>query len=83
MDCWMMGDWGSWGSGHGILGMVMMLLFWALIIAGVVLVVRWLFNQGAQKSSQPDESAREILEKRYARGDIDREQLEAMKRDLQ
>lgn len=79
MQGWMMGD---WGPGHGILGMIIMLLFWVLIIVGIVMVVRWLVDQGARKSQQTDESALEILEKRYARGELDKEKFEAMKRDL-
>lgn len=49
---------------------------------GIRLVVRWLLNQGTQKPSQTEESALEILEKRYARGEIDKETFDAMKRDL-
>ena len=82
MHGWMMSDWGSWGPGHGVFGMLLMMLFWVLIIVGVVLVVRWLLNQGTQKPSQTEESAREILEKRYARGEIDKETFDAMKQDL-
>ena len=82
MHGWMMGDWGAWGPGHGILGMVIMLLFWVLIIVGIVLVVRWLLNQGGQKPPQTDASALEILEKRYAQGEIDKEKFDAMKQDL-
>ena len=80
MHGWMMGDWGSWG--YGMFGMVLMLLFWALIIVGIVLVVRWLFNRGGRESPGTDDSALEILEKRYARGEIDKETFDAMRKDL-
>lgn len=59
------------------------ILFWILIIAGVVLVVSWLVNKDSQASARPTESALEILKQRYARGEIDRETFERMKRDIE
>jgi putative membrane protein len=57
-----------------------MLLFWALVITGIVLGIRWLIRQGR---SEVSDSALEILRQRYARGDINREEFEAKRRDLQ
>jgi len=79
MPGWMMN---SWGLGHGLFGWLMMLLFWILIIVGVVLVVRWLVDQGRLKESQSEEIPIDILKKRYASGEIDKDQFETMKRDL-
>ncbi len=59
--------------------MLMMLLFWALVIAAIVLGIRWLVGQ--PKVSRPD-SALEILRQRYASGEIDKEEFEQKKRDL-
>lgn len=67
--------WGAWGFGM----MIMMILFWALIIVAVVVGIRWLIGQG--KESRPD-SALEILRQRYARGEINKEEFEARKKDL-
>ena len=67
--------WGAWGFGM----MFMMVLFWGLIIVGVVLVIRWLVGQG--KETRTD-SALEILRQRYARGEINKEEFEAKKKDL-
>jgi len=67
--------WGAWGIGMGLL----MLVFWGLVIAVIVLGIRWLLSQG--RESRPD-SALEILRQRYARGEINREEFEAKKRDL-
>jgi putative membrane protein len=53
-----------WGAG-GLVMMLMMLVFWGLIIAGLVLGVRWLAAQG--RGDGRDE-ALEILCQRYARG---------------
>lgn len=77
----MMGAMGSWGMGYGLFGWLIMLLFWVAIITGIVLLVRWLIDQGKLKG-QPQDSALDILKKRYARGEIDREQFENMKREL-
>jgi putative membrane protein len=56
-----------------------MLLFWGAVIVGIVLGIRWLISQG--KASQSD-SALEILRQRYARGEINKDEFEAKKRDL-
>ena len=67
--------WGAWGFGM----MFMMVLFWVLVIIGIVLAIRWLSSQGRER---PSDSAVEILRQRYARGEIDKEEFEAKKRDL-
>jgi putative membrane protein len=70
--------WWMWGLG-GLVMMVMMMAFWGLVIAGLVLGVRWLVRQG--HGGQPDR-ALQILRERYARGEIDKEEFEARRRDL-
>ncbi len=72
----MWGLWGIWGFGM----MLFMFLFWALVILGVVLAIRWLVRQGRPEGS---DSALEILRQRYARGEINREEFEAKRRDLE
>lgn len=67
--------WGGWGVGM----MFMMVLFWGLVIAAVVLAVRWLIGQRGENRS---DSALEILRQRYSRGEIDKEEFEARKKDL-
>lgn len=59
--------------------MLMMLVFWALVIAGLVLGIRWLARQGQHE--RPDR-ALDILRERYARGEINKEEFEARRRDL-
>jgi putative membrane protein len=71
----MWGMWGAWGFGM----MLMMLVFWGLIIVGLVLGIRWLVSQGREFRS---DAAMDILRQRYARGEIDKEEFEARKRDL-
>ena len=70
--------WWAWGAG-GMVMMLMMLVFWGLIIAAIVLGIRWLIRQGNGARS---DTALEILRQRYARGEIDREEFEAKKQDL-
>jgi len=73
-----------WFWGWGILWMVMITAFWLLILLVLVLTVRWLWQAGSGVRSiqRPEESAMEILKKRYARGEIEKEEFEAKKRDL-
>ena len=68
-----------WWWGWGIGMMLMMLLFWGLVIAGLVLAIRWLLDQGKHARAV---TALEILKQRYAKGEIDKEEFEAKKRDL-
>jgi putative membrane protein len=59
--------------------MLMMLVFWGLVIWGIVVGIRWLVRQG--RDGRPDH-ALEILRERYARGEIGKEEFEARRRDL-
>jgi putative membrane protein len=67
--------WGAWGIGM----MLLMLAFWGLVIVGLVLGIRWLVSQGKESRS---DSALDILRQRYARGEINKDEFEAKKRDL-
>ena len=75
---------GPWIWGWGILWMFMMTAFWFLVLLGLALLVRWLWRAGSRivALQPPEESAMEILKKRYARGEIGKEEFEAKKRDL-
>jgi putative membrane protein len=59
--------------------MVVMLVFWGLVIAGIVLAIRWLASAGGGAKS---DRALDILRERYARGEINKEEFEAKQRDL-
>jgi putative membrane protein len=77
----MMMDWG-WGGGMGWgFGMFGMLLFWIVVIAGIVALLRWM-TAGPAAGTRSGDRALEILRERYARGEIDREEYEARRRDL-
>ncbi len=66
-----------WGN-YGFMG-IFMWLFWILVIVGLVFLVKWLVQQGRKSES----SALEILKKRYARGEINKEEFEQKKKGLQ
>jgi putative membrane protein len=72
----MWGMWGVWGIGM----MLMMLVFWGVVIVGIVLGIRWLMTQG--REPHRTDTALDILRQRYARGDISKEEFEAKKKDL-
>ncbi|OGL04567.1 MAG: hypothetical protein A3J45_00915 [Candidatus Rokubacteria bacterium RIFCSPHIGHO2_02_FULL_69_13] len=72
----MWGWWGVWGLGMMVLGF----LFWVAMIVALVLGIRWLVRQGRPEAG---DSALEILRQRYARGEINREEFEAKRKDLQ
>ena len=76
----MMGGYG-WGGGWGF-GMIGMVLWWLLLIVAIVLLVKWLFGERPEGRRRGGGRAREILEERYARGEIDKKEFEEKKRDL-
>jgi len=74
---------GEWGAGWMGLGGFGMLLFWILILAGIVMLVRWLSGSGgSQDRSDTAPDAVELLRQRYARGEIDRDTYRRMLEDL-
>ena len=54
-------------------------VFWGLVITSFVLGIRWLARQGREERP---ERALGILRERYARGEINKEEFEARRRDL-
>lgn len=78
-----MGGLGSFSGGMP-LGGIGMVLFWGILIVGVVLLVRWFVSGTAASSASParGKTALEILDERYARGEIGKEEFEQKKRDL-
>ena len=72
----------SMGLGFGLLGVVFMIFWWVLILAGIVALVKWLSNQFSAKGGSLSKSALDILNERYARGDIDTKEFEEKKKNL-
>ena len=67
-----------WGAG-GLVILLMILAFWGLVIAGLVIGLRWLLGQGRPA---PHDEALQILRQRYARGEIDKQEFDTRRRDL-
>lgn len=60
-----------------------MLAFWVLIVAAIVVLVRG-FGAGSKASETRaiDDTPLDILRQRFARGEIDKSEFEAMRREL-
>ncbi len=78
----MNGMMGGYGYGFNPLGAILSLVSWALIIAGIVLLVVWFVRNAGKTTGVSDQAPHEILKARYARGEITKEQYDAIKRDL-
>ncbi len=77
----MHGDgWMGWGYGNGMGwgGWFGMISFWVLLVVAIVLAVQWGRGRGFGGETPLD-----VLKKRYARGEITKEEFERMKRDLE
>ena len=73
----------GWGYGMSWFWSIIMILFWIAAIVGVVLLVRWIvFSVDKGRGPQQQETAVDILKKRYARGEIAKEEYERMKKDI-
>lgn len=81
---WSIGRFGC-GAGHmlpwmGWLAPIAMIVFWALVIAAIVLFIRFMVRQS--RGARGESSAVEILKERYAKGEISREEFTEKMKDL-
>jgi putative membrane protein len=79
---WRHHGWGPgmmWGGWWGI-GLIFMIVFWGLFIVALIFFIRYLVRSAGR--SKGEESALDILKKRYARGEINKEEFEQKKKDL-
>lgn len=74
------GHMGDWGAGWWILMMLGMILFWGLVILGVI----WIVRELAGPREHGAESARplDVLDRRLASGEISPEEYEERRRIL-
>lgn len=79
---WGGGMMGLGGGGSMLLGWLVTLVVLAAVVVAAVAGVRWLWTTGAATHGDGGDSALALLRRRYAAGEIDREEFEAKKRDL-
>ena len=74
----MMG-WGWWGFGG-----IFMIIFWGLIIVGLIFLIKWLASLSRARTTyeKTHDLALDILRQRYAKGEINKEEFDQKKRDL-
>jgi putative membrane protein len=76
------------GGGFGLISMVgflVVFLFWGLIIAALVLGIRWLIRadrRGQQPPQPTTPDPLEVLRHRYANGEIDEEEFDRRRKTL-
>lgn len=69
-------------GGQGFMAGGFMWIFWIAFIVGIIFLVRWVVQQSRPGERKLEESSLELLNKRYARGEIDRNEYEQKKKDL-
>jgi putative membrane protein len=74
---WTWDHWPGMGPGWGGL---LMLLIWVAAVAGAVVLARWLLRRD---SAPPDDRALTLLNERYARGEIGRDEYLQKRQDLE
>ncbi|WP_209287193.1 SHOCT domain-containing protein [Marinobacterium alkalitolerans] len=77
----MWGDWAGHGWGWVLFGGIHMLFFWLLVILAIAALVKWLSGSDS-RGADPARDALEVLNERYARGEIDRDTYREMKDEL-
>jgi putative membrane protein len=77
----------NYGYGHHMFGFgsFWMIILWIVIIVGAVIVIKVLLDRdgrGSRQVSPRDDSALDILKKRYAAGEIDHDEFERRKKNI-
>ena len=66
----------------GFMGGGFMWIFWIAVIVGIVFLIKWIVQQNRVGEGNSDENSFEILKKRYARSEINKEEFEQKKKEL-
>lgn len=80
-----MWSWMKNGWGMGWFGGILMVIIAVLVIIGAVYLIKWIADSTRNQSrtgSRQAASTLDILKERYARGEIDKQEFEAKKKDL-
>jgi putative membrane protein len=77
-DCWQ-----GWMHGMGFGGVIMMLLFWVLIVVGIIMLFGWLRKGKMTEFSGQRETPLDVLKRRYAQGEIGKDEFDRMKKDIE
>jgi putative membrane protein len=75
----------GWGDGYGSMGFgwITMILFLVVTVAAGVALVRWMGMRNDGGGDLRRKTPLEILQERYARGEIEREEYEQKRGDLE
>jgi putative membrane protein len=82
------GHMGGFGFGFGF-GWIFMLIFWVLVIWAIFALVRGVSGRGCGhwhdhgQQGKKESNALNILKERYAKGEINKEDFEKIKKDLE
>jgi putative membrane protein len=68
-----------WGVFSFLLGLLLIFLFVVIVVAAV----KWLWGQNLPFLTQSRENALDILKKRYARGEINKDEFEKIKKEIE
>lgn len=74
------GGWNNMMGGWGGFGWIFMILFWGLIILGILALVKWMASGGKTDFSK---TPLDILKERYAKGEIDKKEFVEKKKELE
>ncbi len=77
---WPLFGWGGYGGIWMWLMPVLMIVFWGLVIWGIIAAIRQNRYSGIERLS--GDSALDILKRRYAKGEISKEEYEERKQVL-
>ena len=77
---------GCFGGGMGIFGLIFGFIFFVLAVIGIILLIVWLVkkagNYHGHYHGENKSGALDILNERYAKGEITKEQFDNMKKDI-
>lgn len=62
---------------------ISMWLFWIFVIIAVAIVIKFMMTSSNEPANTSTDSPQKILEKRYARGEIDSHEFQTMKEQLE